>query len=245
MALKQPVKQFCLKVKWCYIFCFMISKIISPEVIKHILCIVCFIFAAPHSSRAEMFFWTDANGTRHYSNVTHSSSVEFVEVFEENNRKYNAISNFEKKSLKFRAVKIYDGDSMKVEGSDLVLMVRLVGIDAPESGRKGVKGQPFSREAKEMLTGMIGEKPFYLKSYGTGSYNRLLSEVFTEDGTNVNLEMLRNGMAEVYRGSPPGELDLAAYKEAESRAKLGKLGIWSTGRNYISPKKWRKEHPRK
>ena len=204
-----------------------------------------FIFLMPVFSRGEMFFWTDRHGTPHFSNVAPSPGAEDVMVYEESNKKYQAFSDDEKHRLTFKAVKIYDGDSLKVAGNDLVLMVRLVGIDAPESGRKGVPGQPYSKKAKEALVGMIGDGPFHLKSYGTGSYNRLLSEIFTSDGRNVNLEMVKLGLVEVYRGSPPKGFDKAPYLAAESTAKSRRLGIWGLGRDYQSPKQWRKTHPRK
>ncbi len=196
-------------------------------------------------SHGEMFFWTDRHGTPHFSNVAPSPDAEDVMVYEESNKRYQAFSDDEKHRLTFKAVKIYDGDSLKVAGNDLVLMVRLVGIDAPESGRKGVPGQPYSKKAKAALVGMIGDGLFHLKSYGTGSYNRLLSEIFTPDGRNVNLEMVKLGLVEVYQGSPPKGFDKAPYLAAESTAKSRRLGIWRLGRDYQSPKQWRKSHPRK
>lgn len=255
----------------------------------------------------EIFFWTDDQGIRHYSNVEHSSSVKEIHTYtEKDNGQGNSIDinsyqykntesyhdrpdvkesphikntqhdkniistknssgssgynkiNTAENTLSFRVLKIYDGDSMKVAGSDLTLMIRLVGIDAPESGRnnqtskkslekKGSSygGQPFSLDAKEALIRMIGKREIRIKSYGTDRYNRLLAEVFTADGTLANLELVRLGMAEVYRGLPPKDFDIAPYKKAESEAKSRYLGIWSTGTRYQSPKVWRKQHPRK
>lgn len=198
----------------------------------------------PMPSQGEVFFWTDHHGTRHFSNVTPSPNAEDVTVLEESTQKYQAFSDDKRDRLTFQAVKIYDGDSLKVEGEGLVLMVRLVGIDTPESGRKGVPGQPFSNRAKEALVRMIGNGPFHMKSYGTGGYNRLLSELFTPDGRNVNLEMVKLGLAEVYRGSPPKGFDRAPYIAAQSEAKARRLGMWGLGERYQSPKEWRKVHPR-
>ncbi len=196
-------------------------------------------------THADLFSWIDQDGIRHFSNVAPSSSAGDVEILEENNKKYNDWSPTAKRHLTFNVIKIYDGDSIKVEGSDLILMVRLVGIDAPESGRKKVQGQPFGKQAKKALTRMIDGRKIRIKSYGTGSYNRLLSEVFTENGTNVNLELIRQGMAEVYRGAPPKGFNRKPYHEAEAAAKSRKAGIWSLGSSYKSPKQWRKENPRK
>jgi len=65
-----------------------------------------------------------------------------------------------------------------------------------------------------------------------------LGEVF-EGGTNVNLEMLKAGLAEVYRGQPAEGLDIAAYRDAESTAKKKAIGIWELRDQYFSPMDWR------
>ena len=212
---------------------------------KNIVFIFILYCLTASSAHGEIYFWTDEKGFRHYSNVEHPASEESFEAFRENNAKFNSLASGIQKGLRFDVVKVYDGDSIKIKGSDLVLMVRLAGIDAPESGRKGVEGQPFSRQAREALVRMIGCSRVRIKSYGTGSYNRMLSEVFTENGTNMNLELVRQGMAEVYRGKPPQGFDAVPYHRAQSYAKKKRRGIWSLGSAYKSPKQWRKEHPRK
>jgi len=65
-----------------------------------------------------------------------------------------------------------------------------------------------------------------------------LGEVF-EGGTNVNLEMLKTGLAEVYRGQPAKDLDIAAYQDAERAAKKKAIGIWELRDQYFSPMDWR------
>ncbi len=212
---------------------------------KNIVFIFILYCLTASSAHGEIYFWTDEQGFRHYSNVEHPSSEESFEAFRENNAKFNSLASGIQKGLRFDVVKVYDGDSIKIKGSDLVLMVRLAGIDAPESGRKGVEGQPFSRKAREALVRMIADSRVSIKSYGTGSYNRMLSEVFNEKGINMNLELVRQGMAEVYRGKPPPGFDVGPYHRAQSDAKRRRRGIWSLGSTYKSPKQWRKEHPRK
>jgi len=60
------------------------------------------------------------------------------------------------------------------------------------------------------------------------------------DGKNVNLEMVRAGLAEVYRGRPAKGFDNGPYQEAEDAARRAGVGVWSLGDNYISPKVWRR-----
>ena len=78
-------------------------------------------------------------------------------------------------------------------------------------------------------------KTVEIKSYGQGYYGRILGVVFV-DGMNVNLEMVKQGLAEVYRGPPAKGLDLESYRKAENKARESKLNMWSLGDKYISPK---------
>lgn len=59
-------------------------------------------------------------------------------------------------AVQFKVTRVYDGDTIKAEGYDIVIKVRLVGIDAPEtSKKKGKPGQPYSQQAKKHLAGLI------------------------------------------------------------------------------------------
>ena len=60
------------------------------------------------------------------------------------------------------------------------------------------------------------------------------------DGINVNVEMVRAGLAEVYRGRPAKGLDMNPYWEAEAAAKKAGTGMWSLIDKYISPREWRR-----
>ncbi len=182
-----------------------------------------------------IYFWTDKNGIRHFSNIAPAQNQQ-VEEFAE--------SNFVFKGQKFKVLKVYDGDTIKVKGLDLSFKIRLVGIDCPETGYKERRDQPFSQKAKQYLKNLLNNKTISIKSYGTGGYNRQLAEVFI-NGKNANLEMIKAGLAEVYKGRRPKTLDSKTYLREESKAKRAKKGMWDQGKFYISPKQWRKDHPRK
>jgi len=142
----------------------------------------------------------------------------------------------------FKVTRVTDGDTVKVSNNDLKLTIRLVGIDAPEiSKKKNQPGQPFSRKSTKYLTNLVLNKSVEVKSYGTDRYGRTLGVVFV-DGKNVNLEMVKAGLAEVYRGRPAKGLDVKPYWNAEAEAKKTGIGMWSLGDKYISPKEWRRMH---
>ena len=56
----------------------------------------------------------------------------------------------------FKVTRVYDGDTIKAEGYDIEIKVRLVGIDAPEASRKKREpGQPYSQQSKKYLAGLV------------------------------------------------------------------------------------------
>jgi len=140
----------------------------------------------------------------------------------------------------FKVTRVYDGDTFKAQGHDIEIKVRLMAIDAPETSKKKREaGQPYSQEAKKHLTGLIYGKVVDVKGYGLDRYGRTLG-VVRVDGKNVNLEMVKAGLAEVYRGKMRSDFDLAPYLQAEQLARTMQKGMWSMGTIYISPKAWRK-----
>ena len=140
----------------------------------------------------------------------------------------------------FKITRVYDGDTVKAQGHDIEITVRLVGIDAPEtSKKKGQPGQPYSQQAKKYLAGLVLNTTVDIKGYGLDRYNRTLGVIHLGN-QNINLEMVKAGLAEVYRGKPPRDLKIELYLEAEKQAKEALRGLWSLGDKYISPKDWRK-----
>ena len=145
----------------------------------------------------------------------------------------------------FKVTRVYDGDKiLDVRDHTVIRKVRLVGIDAPETSQKKYRpGQPYSQQAKEYLAGLILNKKVSIINYDLDVYNRVLGLVFWE-GVNINLQMLRSGLAEVY-SNPPKGLDLEPYWEAEKKAKAAMRGMWSLRDKYTSPKEWRSMHREK
>jgi len=140
----------------------------------------------------------------------------------------------------FKVTGVYDGDSLTAIGHDIKIKVRLVGIDAPELKRgKHKPGQPFGQKAKKFLARLILNKQVFIKGYGLDYHNRILAVVYV-DKKNINLEMIKAGLAEAYRGKPASGFDPSPYRTAEAQAKSQKRGMWSQGDKYISPKDWRK-----
>ena len=142
----------------------------------------------------------------------------------------------------YKVARITDGDTIQVIADGRKTTIRLVGMDAPEvSHAKNQPGQPFSQQSTKHLAGLVLNKVVDIKSHGPDRYGRTLGEVFL-DGKNINLEMVKAGLAEVYRGTPAKEQNMVPYRKAEEKARKAIRGMWVLGDQYVSPREWRKAH---
>ncbi len=137
----------------------------------------------------------------------------------------------------YKVTKVFDGNTVKVSGQGKTLRVRLVGIDAPE------KGQPYSTLSRKLLADLVLDRTVTIRDFGTDPYKRRLGEVFLAD-INVNIEMLKAGLVEVYQGEIPKKLDISPYIEAEQEARNAEAGMWVLGTSYVSPRLWRRARKR-
>ncbi|OQX28240.1 MAG: hypothetical protein BWK80_01105 [Desulfobacteraceae bacterium IS3] len=139
----------------------------------------------------------------------------------------------------FEITSVYDGDTVTAEKYSRKIKIRLMGIDAPESARGAMPSQPYSDASKKYLQNRVLNKRVRLKFYGEDRYGRYLAEVFLRE-TNVNLELISAGLAEVYQGKMEKNFDSSAYREAETEAKSLRKGMWVWEKYHISPRKWRR-----
>lgn len=135
-------------------------------------------------------------------------------------------------AAQFKVTQVISGDIIRVTDSNRAITVRLAGIDAPEPG------QPFSHRARAHLSDLVLHRTVTIFDYERGLRNSLVGEVFLE-GRSINIEMLRAGLAEVFRGVPPKKLDLVLYLIIEQEARDAKRGMWVLGDRYVSPSVWR------
>jgi len=126
-----------------------------------------------------------------------------------------------------KVVMVFDGDTVQLDSG---AKVRYLGVDAPEVDHEsgGLNSQCFGNEAwrinRRWVLGKIVrleyETPF-LDPYG-----RLLAYVYTKDGRFINLDLLLQGYAYVYR-TPAGFSKLKEFLEAQRSAIHHKRGMWS------------------
>jgi endonuclease YncB( thermonuclease family) len=121
-----------------------------------------------------------------------------------------------------QVVGVTDGDTLTVlDASDQQFKIRLSGIDAPE------KGQPFGNRAKESLSEMVFSKQVVVESKKEDRYRRKVGKV-QHDGTDVNLEQVKRGMAWHYTAyaKEQAPADRENYANAEAEANSQRRGLW-------------------
>ena len=132
-------------------------------------------------------------------------------------------------TLEGNVVKIADGDTLTLlTSTNEQVKIRLAGIDTPE------KKQPFGNKAKQALANLAFQKQALVEVETKDRYGRTVGVVFV-DGLNVNAELVKQGMAWVYRKYTD---DKRLYT-LESEAKQAKRGLW-LDENPIPPWEWRR-----
>ncbi|OIQ02804.1 MAG: hypothetical protein AUK36_05240 [Zetaproteobacteria bacterium CG2_30_59_37] len=124
--------------------------------------------------------------------------------------------------------RVLDGDTFV---GNMGEHIRLLGINTPEIAHEASPAQPMGDEATQALTKLIAGKSVRLDfdKQRKDDYGRTLAQLYLRDGTWVNGEMVRLGMAHVYTFTP--NLRWAApLTLLEAGARQRQTGIWSTER---------------
>ena len=120
---------------------------------------------------------------------------------------------------------VIDGHTLDVAGRG---HVRLAGIHAPRPPRGVVDGEPFGREARERLEGIVAHRFVRLEFPSNGS--QLSAYVLLEDGTFVNATLVREGLARVT--SRTKDIRGEQLNRAQEEATAARRGLW---RNQFAP----------
>jgi len=125
---------------------------------------------------------------------------------------------------------VVDGDTLKVNINGTIEILRLIGMDTPETvdPRKPVQcfGKEASNKAKELL---IGKKVRIEKDLTQGEldkYGRRLAYIYREDGLFYNKYMIEQGYAHEYTYNTPYKYQ-AEFKAAQKSAQENLRGLWS------------------
>ena len=109
----------------------------------------------------------------------------------------------------YKALKITDGDTIKLDVSKesplikkLGLSVRIKGIDTPEKGSKAKcdKENILGQQATVFTTYLIGNKELLLSQVQNDKYGGRIVATVKVGGVDIAQELLKKGLARVYNG---------------------------------------------
>jgi endonuclease YncB( thermonuclease family) len=126
-------------------------------------------------------------------------------------------------TLAGKVIAVGDGDTVTImDTAGARHRVRLVGVDAPE------RRQSYGATARAALAARVLQRQVVIEGVGRDRYRRLLGRVLC-GGSDVNLEMVRAGLAWFYRayGRSLSPADRERYALAEAEARAARRGLWA------------------
>jgi endonuclease YncB( thermonuclease family) len=123
-----------------------------------------------------------------------------------------------------KVVGITDGDTITVlAASNQQFVVRLSGIDAPELE------QPYGAASEKHLADLIAGKQVNLDCGPEESYGRKVCKVLLRNGEDVDLDLVKAGLAWHYKQYAYAQTpaDRQAYAAAEDAAREAHIGLWA------------------
>ncbi|MFW6005000.1 MAG: thermonuclease family protein [Desulfonatronovibrionaceae bacterium] len=118
-----------------------------------------------------------------------------------------------------------DGDTFILEDRRVI---RLQGIDAPETGQGQEKDQYFALESARRLESLIMDRQLDIRPahQGQDRFKRTLATVYAGGGESVNFKMIRQGYAFYYPHKDLSEELAEKLLRAQRQAMQQRLGFW-------------------
>ena len=126
-------------------------------------------------------------------------------------------------------VSVLEGGTIEVSRSHRNVRFRLNGIDVPE------KGQAFGHKSGEFVTLQAFGKDVTVQTYGLDKYGHTIGDVYLPDGTLLNKELLKAGLAWWYCKYSADQ----SLAQPEIEAREATRGLWQDPKP-VPPWEWRK-----
>ncbi len=116
----------------------------------------------------------------------------------------------------YKIVGVSDGDTIAVLHNGKGERVRLHGIDCPE------KRQAFGKRAKQLTSNLVFGKTVTVQVVDRDRYGRTVGVVLLPDGRSLNHELVRAGLAWMYRRYTNEQ----SLSDLEEEAQAARRGLW-------------------
>lgn len=121
---------------------------------------------------------------------------------------------------------VVDGDTLRLSDGR---SVRMIGLNAPEIGRKGRTSEPYAEAAKRRLQALVnasdGRVGLVPGVESKDKYGRTLAHIYGRNGDNLEAVLLSEGLG--YRVAVAPNVNLASCQQhAEQAARVARAGLW-------------------
>ncbi len=122
--------------------------------------------------------------------------------------------------------RVVDGDTLRLlDGRS----VRMIGLNTPETGKKGKPAEPLAEIARSLLQALVndsdGSVGLRIGEQGKDRYGRTLANVYGRDGSNLEAQLLSEGLGFQVAVAPNVAL-VDCQRQAEDVARQARLGLW-------------------
>ena len=128
-------------------------------------------------------------------------------------------------------VRVVDGDTLEVFLDGEPRIIRLIGVDTPETVHPRRPVECFGAEASAFMTRLAAGKQVRLETdQQTGNrdrYRRLLRYVYLPDGRILNAEIIAQGYGFAYTRYPFTRME--DFRSLERDARAAGRGLWAEG----------------
>ncbi|MHA6492204.1 thermonuclease family protein [Pseudomonas borbori] len=126
----------------------------------------------------------------------------------------------------FKVQRVVDGDTLRlVDGRS----VRLIGVNAPELGRKGRPAEPYAEAARQRLQTLVaasdGHVGLQVGLEARDRYGRVLAHAYDSQGGNLEAQLLAEGLGYLVAVAPNVAL-VTCQRSAERSARQTGSGLW-------------------
>ncbi|MGE8149072.1 thermonuclease family protein [Pseudomonas frederiksbergensis] len=122
--------------------------------------------------------------------------------------------------------RVVDGDTLRLRDGR---SVRMIGLNTPELGRQGRSDEPFAVAARKRLEALVaasnGRLGLLPGKEAKDRYGRTLAHVYSANGTNLEAQMLAEGLGFQVAVAPNVDL-VSCQQAAERTARQAGLGLW-------------------
>lgn len=129
----------------------------------------------------------------------------------------------------YTVVRFSDGDTIAVNMNGKEEIVRMIGVDTPETHHPDLPVQCYGPAAAAYTKELIGTQRVRLEADPTNQnrdrYDRLLRYVYLPDGKLVQAEIIKNGYGFAYTSFPFTEKE--EFVALEQLAKSEAKGLWN------------------